>query len=176
MSIEAESANLKASLKDAARSSADGRATPDATVKTLDAEIARLYTVRAKLSAKADEEASLHRRISCRAAHFDKLIALQTIGDAGYSAWSRTRLDLLIVDYLLRHGWTDSAHALVAERHLEDMVDLDAISLFMRIRKSILDGSVTEALQWVIANRRVLKKMDVSASPFVSHNNNGPFN
>ena len=40
---------------------------------------------------------------------------MHDVEDVKYEVWSRTRLDRLLVDYLLRHGYNESARALADE-------------------------------------------------------------
>ena len=82
--------------------------------------------------------------------------------DVKYEQWSRTRLDRLLVDYLLRNGYKDSAVALAQEKGIEDLVDVDTFVQMSRIRESLLKGRVTEALSWCQENKKELRKLEVS--------------
>jgi macrophage erythroblast attacher len=158
--IEREISATKSVASDTAKALAAGRITPTVAAQTFDTQIARLKTARAKLAALADEEASIHQRLSCRAAHLDQLMELRTIDDPGYQDWSRIRLDRLIIDYLLRHGIDKTGLALAKDRGMEDMIDGDIYRTRDRIRQSLVHQSVTEALQWVSENKKELRKVD----------------
>lgn len=87
---------------------------------------------------------------------------MQSLDDVKYEQWSRTRLDRLLVDYMLRHGYKDSALGLSQDKHIEDLVDVETFVQMSRIRESLQNGKVTEALAWCNENKKDLRKMDVS--------------
>ncbi|KAK6950469.1 GID complex subunit containing RING finger motif [Daldinia eschscholtzii] len=124
--------------------------------------IARMRGVKRKLTAFADEEQRLHRHEEARVRHLNEVYSMYSVDDVKYEAWSRTRLDRLLVDYLLRHGYNQSARALAQEKGIEPLVDLDTFEQMSRIRKCILNRSVTEALAWCTAGdtKKELRKMD----------------
>ncbi|KAI1410153.1 protein FYV10 [Hypoxylon sp. FL1857] len=124
--------------------------------------IARMRGVKRKLTAFAEEENKLHRHEEARVKHLNELYAMFSVDDVKYEGWSRTRLDRLIVDYLLRHGYNGSARALAQEKGIEPLVDLDTFEQMSRIRKCLLNRSVTEALAWCTAGdtKKELRKMD----------------
>ena len=132
-------------------------------LRSLDAMLARARGVKRKLEAAADEEARLHRQEEARVRHLAELYAMRDVGDVKYEIWSRTRLDRLLVDYFLRHGYDDSARALARERGVELLVDVDTFDQMSRIRRSLLAGSVTEALAWCTAGdtKKELRKINV---------------
>jgi macrophage erythroblast attacher len=86
---------------------------------------------------------------------------MQSLDDVKYEEWSRTRLDRLLVDYLLRNGYKDSALALAKEKGIEDLVDVETFVQMSRIRESLLNRRVTEALTWCQENKKELRKMEV---------------
>ena len=87
---------------------------------------------------------------------------MQSLDDVKYEEWSRTRLDRLLVDYLLRYGYKDSATALSKEKGIEDLVDVETFVQMSRIRESLRNGRVTEALSWCTENKKELRRMEVS--------------
>lgn len=86
---------------------------------------------------------------------------MQSLDDVKYEQWSRTRLDRLLVDYMLRHGYKDSATGLAKEKQIGDLVDVETFVQMSRIRESLKNGKVTEALSWCNENKKDLRKMDV---------------
>lgn len=124
--------------------------------------ISRMRGVKRKLTAHADDEARLHAHAAARIRHLDELYALASVDDVKYEAWSRKRLDRLLADYLLRHGYNQSAEELARERGMEELVDVDTFVNMSRIRDAIASGSVTEALAWCTDNKKELRKMEVS--------------
>jgi len=89
---------------------------------------------------------------------------MQSLEDVNYEEWSRTRLDRLLVDYLLRYGYKDSASALAKEKGIEELVDVETFVQMSRIRESLQNGRVTEALAWCNENKKELRRMEVCIS------------
>ncbi|KAK3692909.1 CTLH/CRA C-terminal to lish motif domain-containing protein [Podospora appendiculata] len=158
--FEKESSSVKNLLRDTATGSLDGKVSPDDVVKNLDAMLAKMRGMKRKLSAYAEEEAHLFKQVDARVAHLRELSDMQTVEDVKYEAWSRQRLDRLLVDYLLRHGYNDSAQSLASERQMEDLVDIDTFVAMSKIRKSLESGSVQEALAWCNDNKKELRRMN----------------
>lgn len=163
--VERDGAFVKNTLKETATSAVNGRSTPADVLRSLDSMLARMRGVKRKLAAAADEEARLYRHERARVAHLGELYAMNSVEDVKYEVWSRTRLDRLLVDYLLRMGHRDSARMLAEERGIEDLVDVETFELMGRIRDSLRNRSVTEALAWCTAGdtKKELRKMDVSS-------------
>lgn len=108
----------------------------------------------------AEEEARLQQHSQSRIKHLAELYSMQSLNDVKYEAWSRTRLDRLLVDYLLRNGYKDSASALAREKGIQELVDVDTFVQMSRIRESIRAGKVNEALAWCQDNKKELRKME----------------
>ena len=123
--------------------------------------LARMRGVRRKLTAHAHEEERLHTQAAARIIHLDQLYAMHSAEDVKYEAWSRRRLDRLLADYLLRHGYNESAEQLARERGMEALVDVETFKSMSRIREALLGGSITEALAWCTENKKELRKMEV---------------
>ncbi|KAI2639896.1 protein FYV10 [Hypomontagnella submonticulosa] len=159
--VEKDGTYVKNTLKETATGCVNGKASQADVLKNLDTMIARMRGVKRKLTAFADEETRLHRHEHARVRHLADLYAMYSVDDVKYDAWSRTRLDRLLVDYLLRHGYNESARALAKDKGIELLVDLDTFEQMSRIRKCILNRSVAEALQWCTAGdtKKELRKM-----------------
>ncbi len=121
--------------------------------------LVKMRGLKRKLTAAAEEEDRLYRQMDSRVAHFRELADLNTVDDVKYEAWSRQRLDRLLVDYMLRHGYDSSATALADERGMQDLVDVDTFVVMSKIRKSLEGGSVQDALSWCNENKKELRKM-----------------
>lgn len=139
-----------------------GRSQPQDVVKNLDAMIAKMRGVKRKLAACAEEEGRLCRQAEARVAHLAELQSLRTVDEVRYEVWSRQRLDRLLVDYLLRHGYNDSATELAREKGLQELVDTETFVQMSRIQESLRGGNVQEALSWCQENKKELRKMEVS--------------
>lgn len=162
---EKESSNVRNSLKDAAAASVSGKSSPQDVLKSLDSMLARMKGMKRKLTANAEEEDRLYHQVDARVAHLRELSDMHTVEDVKYEAWSRKRLDRLLADYLLRKGYTDTAIGLADERDIRDLVDIDTFVAMNKIRTSLENGSVQEALAWCNENKKELRKMDVRAVP-----------
>ncbi|KAH9900366.1 CTLH/CRA C-terminal to lish motif domain-containing protein [Xylariomycetidae sp. FL2044] len=160
--VEKDGTYVKNTLKETATASVGGKISQGDVLKNLDAMIVRMRGLKRKLTTFADEENRLKRQEEARVKHLAELYTMYSVDDVKYEGWSRTRLDRLLVDYMLRNGYNSSARALAEERGIELLVDLETFEQMSRIRKSLLDGSVTEALAWCTAGdtKKELRKMD----------------
>ncbi|KAI0539043.1 CTLH/CRA C-terminal to lish motif domain-containing protein [Xylaria digitata] len=160
--VEKDGSFVKETLKKTVTDNVGGRISQQDALKTLDLMIARMRGVKRKLTAFSEEENRLHRHEEARVKHLAELYSMHTVDDVKYEGWSRTRLDRLLTDYLLRQGYVDSAKALAKERGIELLVDIDTFEQMNRIRWCLLNGSVQEALAWCTAGdtKKELRKMD----------------
>ncbi|KAI1062975.1 hypothetical protein LB507_005857 [Fusarium sp. FIESC RH6] len=163
--IEKDTAALKTLLKDSATATVSGRASQEDVIRNVDAMITRMRGLKRKLTTNAAEEALLHTQTAARIAHLDELYKMDSVEDVKYETWSRKRLDRLVADYLLRHGYNETAKELADQRGINDLVDVDTFVAASRIRDSLMKESVVEALAWCTENKKELRKMDVSQPP-----------
>ncbi|KAK2672245.1 CTLH, C-terminal LisH motif [Fusarium oxysporum f. sp. vasinfectum] len=158
--IEKDTAALKTLLKDSATTAVSGRASQQDVLRNIDAMVSRMRGLKRKLNASAAEEARLHTQTAARISHLDQLYKMDTVEDVKYETWSRKRLDRLLADYLLRHGYNDTAKELAEQRGITDLVDIDTFVAASRVRDSLLKQSVVEALAWCTDNKKELRKME----------------
>ncbi|TKA71995.1 hypothetical protein B0A55_07666 [Friedmanniomyces simplex] len=140
--------------------------TPADTLAALDATLLKAQTLKRKLEALHAEEASLHRQQKARINHIQELHEIPTIADVKYDLWSQTRLDRLLVDYLLRQNYLASARQLAEAKGIVDLVDIPVFEDCGRIEASlrgshgeISSGDMREALAWCAENKQALKKI-----------------
>lgn len=81
--------------------------------------ISRMQGFKRKLEALHEDEKILHEHSRKRIAHLQDLYSIPSLVDEGYDRWSRTRLDRLLVDFLLRSGYGESARQLAQEKGIE---------------------------------------------------------
>lgn len=124
--------------------------------------IARAQTLKRKLEALHGEETALHASQRARIQHLQDLHEIPSLADAKFDEWSRVRLDRMLVDYLLRRGYTDSAAQLAKDKGIEKLVDVQAFLACGGIEESLRMGRTGEALAWCGENKQALKKVDVS--------------
>ncbi|KAI9746619.1 MAG: GID complex subunit containing RING finger motif [Claussenomyces sp. TS43310] len=158
LSVEKDSTAVRNSLKDSANASLSNSSSPDEVLKNLDSMIARMRGLKRKLSACAEEEARLQQHSQSRIRHLNELYSMQSLDDVQYEAWSRTRLDRLLVDYMLRNGYKESATALAQEKGIEELVDVGIFVQMSRVRESLREHKVTEALAWCTENKKELRR------------------
>ncbi|GAB1320237.1 GID complex subunit containing RING finger motif [Madurella fahalii] len=160
--FEKESTFVKNLLKETANGSLNGKTSPQDVVRNLDQMLGKMRGLKRKLATYAEEENRLYRQIDARVAHLHELADVNTVDDVKYEAWSRQRLDRILVDYMLRHGYNTSAIALADEKGMHDLVDIDTFVVVSKIRKSLEGGSVQEALAWCNENKKELRRMQSS--------------
>lgn len=127
--------------------------------------IARVRGVKRKLEGCDQEEARLYRQVGARVKHLSDLGHMHAFEDVKYEHWSRKRLDRLLVDYLMRQGYGQSARALAKDKGVGDLVDIDTFEQMNRVRQSLLNRNVKDALDWCTENKKELRKMDVGHNP-----------
>ena len=157
--VEREKDYLIPALKNTANAALSSTQTSDQTLADLDAMIARMQTMKRKLQALHEEEQAIQAHSQKRIRHLQDLYEIQSLADVKYDEWSRVRLDRLMVDYLLRAGYSKSAASLANEKNIEDLVDLDVFVQCQKVADSLERGETKEALMWCTENRTALKKI-----------------
>ena len=123
-----------------------------------------MQTFKRKLQTLHDEEHSIQNQSKKRIEHLQDLYDIPSLADVKYDDWSRIRLDRLLVDYLLRAGYSKSGEKLAKEKGIEDLVDLNVFVQCQRIADSLGRGEARDALTWCAENRAALKKLGVQPS------------
>lgn len=131
-----------------------------ATVASLDVVLNKAQTLKRKLETLHAEERALQNQQKSRLKHLQELQEIPSLVDVKFDRWSKTRLDRMLVDYMLRLGYTDSAMMLAQERQIQDLVDVDAFLSLGSVEKSLRQGRTNEALAWCVENKRALKEAD----------------
>ncbi|KAL9612743.1 MAG: hypothetical protein Q9167_002682 [Letrouitia subvulpina] len=158
LNVEHERKNLLSSLKVVANDSISGRKNASQTLESLNGMIHRMQGLKRKIQSLHEEEKVLHDHSRKRIQHLQDLYEIPSLADVKYEEWSRIRLNRLLVDYLLRSGYGDSARALAKERGIEDLVDLDVFVQCHKIERSLRRRSTTECLAWCAEHRSMMKK------------------
>ena len=163
--IELTSKNLQKDVQTAASAAAGQK--PTQTFASLEATLAKAQSLKRKLEALHAEEQQIHRQQRARGrGRRDRILRLQqlheipSLADVKYDKWSHTRLDRLLVDYLLRQGYTQSAKELAAEKDVNDLVDIEVFEECGRIEHSLHSGRTQECLAWCSENKQALKKIN----------------
>jgi len=134
---------------------------PDQTLSTLDTMLSRMQGLKRKMQSLQEEEKKIQNQSRKRIQHLETLYKIPSLADVKYDQWSRVRLDRLLVDHMLRSGYSESAKQLASEREIEDLVDLGVFTQCQRVVESLRRGETKEALQWCGENKAALKKSQV---------------
>nr|POF08145.1 protein fyv10 [Quercus suber] len=134
----------------------------DVTLASLDLTLAKAQTLKRKLEGLRSEEATLHRQQKARIRHLQTVHEIPSLADVQYDAWAHVRLDRLLIDQLLRKGYTESARALAGDESIGDLVDIAVFEECGKIEQSLRAGRVQECLAWCADNKQALKKMHSS--------------
>ena len=121
--------------------------------------IQRMQTFKRKLEKLHTEEEALHDHSAKRVKHLQDLYEIPSLTDVKYDQWSRIRLDRLMVDYLLRAGYSKTASSLADSKQISHLIDLDTFVTCHKIASSLTRGETKEALSWINENRAQLKKL-----------------
>lgn len=128
--------------------------------------ISRMQGLKRKMENLQGEEKKVQDQSKKRIQHLESLHQIPSLVDVKYDEWSRTRLDRLMVDHMLRSGYSESAKQLAQEKGIEDLVDINVFVQCQRIADSLRRGETKEALQWCGENKAGLKKSQVCYSGF----------
>ena len=157
---------MTSALKVTANASFSGRS-PTQCLQSLDVMITRMNGLKRKLEKLHEEEKVLHQHSRKRIQHLQHLYQIPSLADVQYDQWSRVRLNRLLVDYLLRGGYAESAKTLAREMGIEDLVDLDVFVKCHAIEESLRRGSTQECLAWCIEHKHMMKKVKVREISFL---------
>ena len=135
---------------------------PTQALASIDATLAKAQNLKRKLEQLHAEELGLQQQQRLRIEHLQQLHEIPSLEDVKYDNWANTRLDRLLVDYLLRKGHTESARELATEKRINDLVDVEVFEECGRIEQSLLNGRTQECLTWCNENKQSLKKINVS--------------
>ncbi|KAL3445182.1 protein fyv10 [Aspergillus insuetus] len=156
--VEREKEYVLPALKETAKASMSDEQTPDQTLATLDAMIFRMQGLKRKMENLHQQEREIHNQSRKRIQHLEHLYQIPSLTDVKYDQWSRIRLNRLVVDHMLRSGYTESAQQLAREKDIESLVDLNVFIQCQRIAESLRRGETKDALQWCGENKAALKK------------------
>ncbi len=130
--------------------------------------IERMQSLKRKMEDLHEEEKILHQNSRKRIQHLQDLYEIPSLADVKYDEWSKIRLNRLLVDYLLRSGYGESARALAREKGIEQLVDLDIFVQCHRIEESLRNRGTHECLKWYSDHKPMMKKMGVSKTRLTS--------
>ncbi|KAJ3123667.1 GID complex subunit containing RING finger motif [Physocladia obscura] len=137
--------------------------TREDALKVVDGLLGRFTTLKKKIQESKDEEELYAKRSRIRLEHLDELLSLPSQESAGFTRWSKTQLDRILVDYMLREGCFESAKNLAKEAGIQasflQLVDVELFEQSKMIEDALERRSCVECLQWCKENNSALKKM-----------------
>ncbi|TPX41690.1 hypothetical protein SeMB42_g05036 [Synchytrium endobioticum] len=157
--IEKDLAALATTTADLALKSGTGALLPDEVCRSLDAVADRLLKLKRKLEESKNEEFLYTQRSKTRLDHLNELSAMPGADTEEYSRWSKTRLDRILVDFMLREGYTRTAETLANESGLKELVDIELFLQSRRVVEALMNRICTPCLQWCAENKSSLRKM-----------------
>ncbi|KAI9253570.1 CTLH/CRA C-terminal to lish motif domain-containing protein [Sporodiniella umbellata] len=98
------------------------------------------------------------RRVEKRVDNLGEIDQVTSSRTPEFVAWSKTRLNRGIVDYLLREGLSNTAKEVAEEEGIVDLVDIDLFSQAEKIEQALQNQNCKECLVWCAENRSSLKK------------------
>jgi macrophage erythroblast attacher len=130
------------------------------SLENSDVEFAKtkLNSLKRKIIECKQEEEIYVNKTAKRLVETCKLSAISSVNSQEYERWSRTRLNRILVDYLLRKNYNNSAEKLAQDAGIQDLVDLELFKSLAYLQNCIKRHSVLEALLWCKENSSSLKK------------------
>ncbi|KAL8945372.1 MAG: hypothetical protein Q9211_000142 [Gyalolechia sp. 1 TL-2023] len=160
--VEHDKKLLLGALRTAANDSLSGKKNPSQALDSLDNMISRMKNLKRKMEGFHEEEKKIYRQMRKRLEHLHDLYQITSLADVKYDEWSRIRLNRLMVDYLLRSGYGESAAALAKEKGIEDLVDLNVFVQCHKVEESLRRESTQECLAWCAEHREMTRKTSSS--------------
>ncbi|KAL5569187.1 hypothetical protein UlMin_025762 [Ulmus minor] len=124
----------------------------DEAVNHLSSLVSRLQGLKRKLEEGSRVEHLQAQR--CRA----RLDHLESADAANLSDWNNIRLKRILVDYMLRMSYYDTAAKLAESSNIQDLVDIDVFQEAKKVIDALQNKEVAPALAWCADNKSKLKK------------------
>ncbi|KAK4521943.1 uncharacterized protein ATC70_004482 [Mucor velutinosus] len=137
----------------------DTSLSPEKTSAVIDDLLKQVDKLTRKLQKAKSEELAHATRIEKRIQNLRQIENVTSPRAPEFTAWNKTRLDRVIVDYLLREGMTKSAKRVAEEGGIEDMVDIHLFAQSEKIEQALRNHSCKECLSWCSENKSSLRKM-----------------
>ncbi|KAJ0458470.1 putative transcription factor interactor and regulator LisH family [Helianthus annuus] len=124
----------------------------DEAVLHLNSLVSRLQGLKRKLEDGSKVEHLQEQR--CRA----RLDHLESADGDDISEWNNMRLKRILVDYMLRMSYYDTAAKLAESSNIQDLVDIDIFYEAKKVIDALQNKEVAPALAWCADNKSRLKK------------------
>lgn len=124
-------------------------------VEHLTSLVSRLQGLKRKLD---ESNKSEQMEVQRSRARLDHLESLQTGGKENHVKWNNIRVDRILVDYMLRSSYYDTATKLAESSGIQELVDIYIFLDAKKVVQSLRNRDCTEALTWCTENKSKLKK------------------
>lgn len=134
----------------------------------IDTMIGRVKGLKRKISSLREEHEGHVGKAKARIEFLAKLYSddMQSKSDTEptessdkYKEWTKTRLDMLLIDYCLRNGQPTTAEQLALTQGIEKLVDIEELKQCNEIERLLrVEHSTTKCQAWCQENRQFLKK------------------
>ncbi|KAK0524159.1 GID complex subunit containing RING finger motif, partial [Tilletia horrida] len=117
----------------------------NAAADQLDASIKRLRALKRRLAQLNAQTKTCLTTAAARYAHLHDLHAVVSTADPAFQSWSATRLNRILVDYMLRHGAKQAAAQLTASARIPSLVDTALFAEIDKIEASLYPQSTSSS-------------------------------
>ncbi|GMI80647.1 hypothetical protein like AT3G55070 [Hibiscus trionum] len=148
-SVEKEVSAVISSVADVADSN---ELSKDDAVLSLTSIVSRLQGLKRKLEEGSRTENSHAQRCRARIDH------LESVDAENLSEWNNVRLKRILVDYMLRMSYYDTAMKLAQSSNIEELVDIEVFQEAKKVIDALRNQDVGPALAWCADNKSRLKK------------------
>ncbi|KAG2730081.1 hypothetical protein I3843_01G271200 [Carya illinoinensis] len=131
---------------------ADADVSKDDAVHHLSSLVSKLQGLKRKLEEGSRIENLQAQRCRARLDHLESADA-ENLPD-----WNHTRLKRILVDYMLRMSYYDTAAKLAESNNIQDLVDIDVFQEAKKVIDALQNKEVAPALAWCADNKSRLKK------------------
>ncbi|XP_047495167.1 E3 ubiquitin-protein transferase MAEA-like [Penaeus chinensis] len=121
--------------------------------------VEKLSSFKRKAEEATQEEIECGRVVKRRVDHVKEH---DSLSPSVVAEWKRTRLDRLLVEYLLRAGCYSTATKLASTRGIEGLTNLDVFLVAREVEQSLACRDTTKCLAWCHDNKSKLRKLNSS--------------
>ncbi|GAM20646.1 hypothetical protein SAMD00019534_038210, partial [Acytostelium subglobosum LB1] len=126
---------------------------------TIDKLLTRMQTLKRRVEETRDDEDAQIKRFKTRLDHL-RGVCNNHSDQYINQEFNVKRVDRILVDYLLREGYYDTAIKLADTSNITELVDIDVFLSSKKVISGLEKHDCTEALAWCNENRSKLKKID----------------
>ncbi|XP_077283608.1 E3 ubiquitin-protein transferase Katazuke [Arctopsyche grandis] len=127
--------------------------------------VERLQTMKRKASEAVHEELRAgcvcKRRLEHLKEHAEAAADANTL-PASLNQWRKIRLDRMLIEYLLRHGYYKCANELADKTSLRDLTNVDIFMVAREVEQDLFNRDTGRCLQWCADNKSKLRKLKSS--------------